>query len=123
MFFSSGMMIYVKDTGKRYEVLTLKDKKVGLKVTKNAMVDTFQEVSFYDESSEIFETDMLTVNAFGGIPANADLNGMTTHEILTKMLYPYIAPEVKVSCEPNGGIFEKGSTQKITNINISIIKK
>ena len=46
-----GMMVYVKDTGKRYEVLSLKDKKIGLKVTKNAMVDAYQEISIYDEES------------------------------------------------------------------------
>jgi hypothetical protein len=33
----------------------------------------------------------LTVNGLGGIGANADLNGMTTHEILNTLLYPYVA--------------------------------
>ncbi len=118
-----GMMVYVKDTGKRYEVLSLKDKKVGLKITKNAMVDAYQEISFYDEESEIFETNKTTVNDFGGIPANTDLNGMTTHEILTKLLYPYIAPIVNVSCTPNGGIYEKGDIQTISNVAVSVVKK
>ena len=39
-----GMVVYVKDTGKRFEVLTLKDKKSGLKVIKNAAVDTYREI-------------------------------------------------------------------------------
>ena len=118
-----GMMVYVKDTGKRYEVLSLKDKKVGLKVTKNAMVDTYQEISFYDEESEIFETNKATVNDFGGIPANTNLNGMTTHEILAKLLFPYIAPVVNVSCSPNGGMYEKGDIQTVSNVAVSVVKK
>lgn len=118
-----GMIVYVMDTGKRYEIMSLKDKKVGPLVIKDVLVNEIKELTFYDESAEIFETDMLTVNAFGGIPANADLNGMTTHEILMKMLYPYVAPDIAISCTPNGGIFEKGSMQKISEINISIVKK
>lgn len=39
-----GMVVYVKDTGKRFEVLTLKDKKVGMKIVKNGAVDTYREI-------------------------------------------------------------------------------
>ena len=39
-----GMVVYVKDTGKRYEVLTLKDKRQGFKVFKNVAVDTYREI-------------------------------------------------------------------------------
>ena len=39
-----GMVVYVKDTEKRYEILTLKDKKSGFKVEKNAAVDTYREI-------------------------------------------------------------------------------
>ena len=39
-----GMVIYVKDTGKRYEVLTLKDIKQGFKVIKNGAIDTYREI-------------------------------------------------------------------------------
>lgn len=134
-----GMLVYVKDTGKRYEVLTLKDKKVGFKVTKNAMVDTYREVilsgevpdidlSEYakiedEENRDIFQTDLLTVQQFGGIAAGANLNGMTTHEILMKMLYPYIAPQVGIVCTPDGGVFEKGTKPVVTNVKIDIVKK
>lgn len=134
-----GMLVYVKDTGKRYEVLTLKDKKVGFKVTKNALVDTYREVTWGNEienvdlseyakledeaAREIFQTDLLTVQQFGGIAAGTDLNGMTTHEILMKMLYPYIAPQVGIVCEPDGGVFEKGTKPVVTNVRVDIVKK
>ena len=37
-----GMIVYAKDTGKHYKVTGLKDKKIGLKVFKNAAVDTYE---------------------------------------------------------------------------------
>ena len=39
-----GMVVYVKDTGKRFEVLTLKDKKVGMKIVKDGAIDTYIEI-------------------------------------------------------------------------------
>lgn len=39
-----GMVVYVKDTGKRFEVLTLKDKKIGMKIVKDGAVDTYREI-------------------------------------------------------------------------------
>ena len=39
-----GMVIYAKDTGKRFEVLTLKDYKKGMKVVKDGAVDTYREI-------------------------------------------------------------------------------
>ena len=39
-----GMLIYVKDVGKRFEVLTLKDVKKGMTIIKNGAVNTYKEV-------------------------------------------------------------------------------
>ena len=39
-----GMVIYAKDTGKRFEVLSLKDKRVGMKVVKDGTVDKYREI-------------------------------------------------------------------------------
>ena len=39
-----GMVIYARDTGKRFEVLTLKDKKIGVKVIKDGVIDTYREI-------------------------------------------------------------------------------
>jgi hypothetical protein len=48
---------------------------------------------------------------------------MTTHEILAKLLFPYIAPVVNVSCSPNGGMYEKGDIQTVSNVAVSVVKK
>ena len=39
-----GMVIYARDTGKRFEVLTLKDKKIVVKVIKDGAIDTYREI-------------------------------------------------------------------------------
>ena len=39
-----GMVVYVVDTGKRFEVLTLKDLKSGMTTIKNGAVDTYREI-------------------------------------------------------------------------------
>ena len=39
-----GMVVYVKDTGKRFEVLTLKDYKKGMTIIKDGAIDTYREI-------------------------------------------------------------------------------
>lgn len=76
-----------------------------------------------EEAREKFSTNVLTVNALGGIPAGADLNNLTVREILAKLLYPYVAPVVSVTGTPNGGTYEKGDNKEITNVRVSVTKK
>jgi hypothetical protein len=78
----------------------------------------------YVDEEDVFETDMTTINALGGIAAGADLNGLTTHEILKKILYPYVQPTLgNATASPNGGTYEKGVTKTITSVSISVTKK
>ncbi|MEE1084277.1 MAG: hypothetical protein UH850_11190 [Paludibacteraceae bacterium] len=82
-----------------------------------------QAKSYVDEE-DIFVTDMKTINALGGIAANSDLNNLTTHEILKKLLYPYVDATVgNATASPNGGTYEKGATKTITSVSISVTKK
>ena len=76
-----------------------------------------------ENARDIFETTELTVNAVGGINAGTDLNGLTVKEILTKLLFPYVAPTVSVQGTPNGGTYEKGNVQTITNAKVVVTKK
>lgn len=76
------------------------------------------------KEDDIFVTDILTVNALGGVAANADLNGMTTHEILTTLLYPYVAQVVETPTRtPNSTTLEKGNAQTITAVSVKVTKK
>ena len=74
-------------------------------------------------SGGIFETDQLTINSFGGIKTNADLNGKSWQEIIEAMFYPYTQPVISVTGTPNGGVYEKGNTQTITNVKVVVTKK
>lgn len=78
----------------------------------------------YVDEEDIFVTDMKTINALGGIAAGSDLNNLTTHEVLKKLLYPYVDASVgNATASPNGGTYEKGVTKIITSVSISITKK
>ena len=73
---------------------------------------------------EVFSTDILTVNALGGIAANTDLNGLTTRQILNKLLFPYVAQVVDTpSRTPGSTTLEKGNDQTITSVSVKVTKK
>lgn len=75
-------------------------------------------------ANEVFSTDILTVNALGGIAAGADLNGMTTHEILNTLLFPYVAFVLgSTSRSAAAATLENGATQALNSASISITKK
>lgn len=79
----------------------------------------------YVDNEMIFDYDMNTVNALGGIKAGENLNGLTVKEILNKMLFPYVAPTVSASLiyNPSGTVFEKGVTVTITGMRGTVTKK
>jgi hypothetical protein len=89
-------------------------------INGNIKVDG-EEVKVYDD---VFETDILTVNALGGIAAGADLNGMSTHEILNTLLFPYVAFTLgSTSRSAAAATLENGATQTLSSASISITKK
>lgn len=71
----------------------------------------------------LYTNDMATVNALGGIPAGTTFDNMPISELLTKLLYPYIAPVVSASSSPNGGTYEKGVPISVTQITVNVTKK
>lgn len=96
------------------EVAAINNEDTGILANAKAYVD----------EEDVFETDMATINALGGIAAGADLNGLTTHEVLKKLLYPYVDATVgNATASPNGGTYEKGVTKTITSVSISVTKK
>jgi len=48
-----GMEVFVKDTGKRYEVLSLKDSTSGLTTIENGAVDTYKELILSYDDTEL----------------------------------------------------------------------
>lgn len=77
------------------------------------------------KADNLFQSNMLTVSSLGGIPAGTNLNNMSLQEVLTKLLYPYVAPSITASIvySPTGGIYECGQTVTISQIKTTVTKK
>lgn len=71
----------------------------------------------------VYTNTMPTVSAIGGIPAGSTFENVPVSQMLTKLLYPYIAPVVSVTSTPNGGTYEKGTEVPVTQITVSVTKK
>ena len=86
-----------------------------------------QEVEDRDaaiEEAVIFENGITTVNENLGIPAGTSLDGKSVTEILDMLLFPYVKQTVgSVSGTPNGGTFEHGNNQVITQVKGTVTKK
>lgn len=78
-----------------------------------------------DKSQLLYTNSTPTVQAHGGVAAGTTFNAMPITDVLNKILYPWVAPTVtaKVVTPANGGTFEKGSTQAVTSISVSVTKK
>ena len=78
----------------------------------------------YADTEDVFHTEITTVNALGGIAAGADLDGMTTHEILNTLLFPYVAFVINSSSRnAAAATLENGATQTLNSATISVTKK
>lgn len=78
-----------------------------------------------DKSQLLYTNSTPTVQAHGGVAAGTTFDAMPITDVLNKILYPWVAPTVtaKVVTPANGGTFEKGSTQAVTSISVSVTKK
>ena len=112
----------VKNSQGVYEVVHFETNVEQVVENENKQFVSAEKKAQYDENT-IFNTDMVTVNALGGIKAGEDLNNMPVQQLLTKLLYPYVAPTISATGTPNGGTFEKGNNQTVTNIKAVVTKK
>lgn len=78
----------------------------------------------YSDEQDVFHTDILTVNALGGVAAGADLDGLTVREVLNTLLYPYVAFVINSSSRTAAtATLENGATQTLSSCSISVTKK
>ena len=122
----------IKDwvSGETYEIgdYVYYDGKLYRCTTENSDID-FSGINWKNLSGSEggdateMEAESLTPSAVGGIPAGTDLNGLTSLEILTMMLYPYVKPTIAATGTPNGGTFEIGDNKTITNVRVVLGKK
>lgn len=112
----------VKNAQGKYEVVYLETSADQVETDSERQFVTEAEKTQFNENT-VYTNDMPTVNAIGGIAAGTSFNNMPVNQVLTKLLYPYVAPTVSASSNPNGGIFEKGNNQKVTKITANVGKK
>ena len=77
------------------------------------------------KADNLFQSSMPTITSLGGIQAGTDLNNMSIQDILTKLLYPYVAPTVSASLvySPTGNIYERGQIVTISQLKTTVTKK
>ena len=112
----------VKNAQGQYEVVYLETSADQVETDAERQFVTEAEKAQFNENT-VYSNDMATVNALGGIAAGTTFDNMPVSEVLTKLLYPYVAPTVSASSSPNGGTFEKGNNQKVTKITANVTKK
>ena len=112
----------VKNAQGQYEVVYLETSADQVETDAERQFVTEAEKAQFNENT-VYSNDMATVNALGGIAAGTTFDNMPVSEVLTKLLYPYVAPTVSASSSPNGGTFEKGNNQKVTKITANDTKK
>ena len=78
-----------------------------------------------DKSQLLYTNSTPTVQAHGGVAAGTTFDEMPITDVLNKILYPWVAPVVtaKVVSPANGGTYEKGNTQTVTSIQVTVTKK
>ena len=90
-----GMIVYVEDTGKRFEILTLKAKQVGMMSTPDAAVDTYQELQFGGAEVDFtgLATEEYVDNAIGEIVI-PDVSNFATEEYVDNAIDGIVIPSV-----------------------------
>ena len=112
----------VKNSEGNYEVVYLETSADQVECDTERQFVTEAEKTQFNENT-VYTNDMPTVNSIGGIAAGTTFDNMPVNEVLTKLLYPYVAPQVGANSNPNGGTFEKGNTQTVTRITANVTKK
>ena len=103
---------------------TVKANSDAIAAINDTETGILKQAKDYTDAGDIFVTDMLTVDKFGGIAGGADLNGKTTHQILTDLLYPYIAFVINSSSRnAAAATLECGDSQTLSSATISVTKK
>lgn len=101
------------------------DKEEGKGLSKNDFTDEYKKKVDNATEGLVYTNSTPMVQAHGGIAAGETFDEVPITEMLTKILYPYVAPTVSATIvtPSNGGVKEKGDTQHVTSIRVNVTKK
>ena len=112
----------VKNSEGNYEVVYLETSADQVECDTERQFVTEAEKTQFNENT-VYTNDMPTVNSIGGIAAGTTFDNMPVNEVLTKLLYPYVTPQVGANSHPHSKTYEKGNTQTVTRITANVTKK
>lgn len=58
-----------------------------------------------------------------GLKKGETFDNVPISQLMTKMLYPYSAPQVSLTSDPNGGVYEIGASVKVNSLTAHVTKK
>lgn len=103
------------------------DKEDGKGLSENDFTDAYKSKLDTAAAADdlLYTNSTPTVQAHGGIAAGETFDAVPITEMLTKILYPWVAPVVSatITSPSNGGVKEKGDTQNVTAIRVNVTKK
>ena len=109
--------ILIQDNGitKRVKANKLVTDMIGTKLSDN----------YYSKDDLNFDENMIVPTSLGGIKEGTNIGNLSVQDVLTKLLFPYIAPIVSASIvkNPNKSICEYGENITLTGINGNVTKK
>lgn len=80
---------------------------------------------YYTKDDLNFDENMIVPTSLGGIKEGTNIGNLSVQDVLTKLLFPYVAPIVSASIvkNPNKSICEYGENITLTGINGNVTKK
>ena len=111
------------------EDILIQDKGITKRVKANKLVTNMigAEVlnNYYTKDDLNFDKNMIVPTSLGGIKEGTNISNLSVQDVLTKLLFPYIAPIVSASIvkNPNKSICEYGENITLTGINGNVTKK
>ena len=107
------------------EDVLIQDEGITKRVKTGKLVTDVFSGKYYSKDDLNFDENTIVPISLGGIKEGTDLSNMSVQDVLSKLLFPYIAPVINVSItrNPNKSICEKGEVVTITEINGVVTKK
>lgn len=107
------------------EDVLIQDNGVTKRVKTSKLVTDVFSNNYYSKDDLNFDENTIVPISLGGIKEGTNLSNMSVQDVLSKLLFPYIAPVINVSMtrSPDKSICEKGEVVTITEINGVVTKK
>ena len=107
------------------EDVLIQDGGITKRVKTSKLVTDVFSNNYYSKDDLNFDESAIVPVSLGGIKEGTNLSNMSVQDVLSKLLFPYIAPIVNASIikSPNKSICEYGESITLTEINGSVVKK